>query len=81
MLPEPLRKKVSVVIVEESISSEKVAVMVVSTATSVALLAGAVELTVGAGVASSDTVVNDHVYAAARAFPAKSLAPVVIVAV
>ena len=47
MLPEPLTKKVSVVMVVASITSEKVAVIAVFTATEVALFAGVVELTIG----------------------------------
>ena len=73
-------KNVAVVIVEESMASEKVAVIALFTATSVALLAGVVEETVGAVVSDVAPVVNDQVYSAPRAFPARSLALVVTVA-
>ena len=74
-------RNVAVVMVEESMASEKVAVIAVFTATSVALLAGLVEETIGAVVSDVAPVVNDQVYSAPRAFPAKSLASVVKVAV
>ena len=55
LLPLLLRVNVLVVIVDESMSSLNVAVIVLLTATSVALLTGLVELTVG-GVVSKLTV-------------------------
>jgi len=81
LFPPELTVNVESVIVEESIASEKVAVIAVFTATLVAVLAGVVELTVGAVVSSSDPVVKDQIYSDSRAFPAKSLAPVLMLAV
>jgi len=60
------------------IASLKVAVMLLLRATDVAKSAGAVGLTVGAIMSAA---VKDHTLAAARAFPARSLAPTVTVAV
>ena len=61
MLPEPLTENVSVVMVETSMASDKVAVIDVFTATAVALFAGVVEPTVGGVVSGAEPVVNDHV--------------------
>jgi len=68
-----------VVAVAGSTASLKVAVMFVLTGTLVAVSAGSVEVTVGA-VLSAAPVVKFHVVAAS-ALPAKSLIPVVSVAV
>ena len=54
-----LSVKVLVLIVEELISSLKVAVIVLLIATPIALLAGLVELTVGGVVSGGVDVVND----------------------
>ena len=54
------RSNQPVVMVEESMVSEKVAVIDVLTGTSVSLCEGVVELTVGGSMSVSDPVVNDH---------------------
>ena len=73
--------KVTVVIVKGSIASLKVAVTALLMVTPVAALAGTVELTVGAVVSGVAPVVKVHTLLTASALPAKSLDPVVIVAV
>jgi len=72
--------KLAAVTVAGSTASLKVAVMFVLTGTLVAVSAGSVEVTVGA-VLSAAPVVKFHVALAASALPAKSLIPVVSVAV
>jgi hypothetical protein len=72
--------KLPVVMVEAFIASEKVADTAVFTDTPVAASAGEVEVTVG-GVVSGKPVVKLQVLFAAKALPAASCAPVVIVAV
>ena len=69
------------VTVAGSIASLKVAVMLLLTGTLVAVLAGSVEVTVGAVASAVAPVVKPHVALAANALPAKSLNPVVSVAV
>ena len=66
-------------IVDLCIGSLNVAVITLFRGTPIALAAGSVELTVGSVV--SDAVVNVHILFAAIALPARSFAPVVIVAV
>ena len=74
-------EKFPVVSVPLSIASEKVAVTVVPTATPVAPARGVTELTVGGVVSGGAVVVKVHVAADASPLPARSCAPVVIVAV
>jgi hypothetical protein len=76
-----VKEKVAAVIVAGSIASLKVAVMFPLTSTLVAVSAGSVELTVGAVVSAVAPVVKLHVLLAANALPARSLTPVVTVAV
>jgi hypothetical protein len=76
-----IKVKVVAVIVAGSIPSLKVAVTLLLRATPVARSAGLVELTVGAVVSVDVPVVKLHVLATVKAFPARSLAPVVIVTV
>jgi hypothetical protein len=76
-----VKANVVVVQVAGSIASLKVAVTFLLTTTPVAVLAGSVELTVGAVVSVAVPVVKVHVLLAANALPAGSLTPVVIVAV
>jgi hypothetical protein len=57
------------------------AVIALLMATPVAALTGIVELTVGAVVSKASPVVKFHTKSSASALPAKSLAPMVIVAV
>ena len=74
--------KVAVVIVKGFIALLKVAAMFPPIATPVAAFAGTVvELTVGAVVSGVVPVVKLQTKAVASALPARSLAPVVIVAV
>jgi hypothetical protein len=73
--------KLAVVRVSGSIASLKLAEISVLSATPVAPAAGTVELTVGAVVSGMAPVVKVQVKGLARALPATSLAPVVIVAV
>jgi hypothetical protein len=61
--------------------SLKTAVTDVLVGTSISLFAGLVEVTVGAIRSAAAPVVKLHVFAAAIALPAASLAPVVIIAV
>jgi len=70
-----------VVAVVGSIASLKVAVMLLLTGTLVPVSAGSVEVTVGAVPSAPAPVVKFHVALAANALPAKSLIPVVSVAV
>jgi hypothetical protein len=69
------------VTVAGSIASLKVAVMFVLTGTLVPVSAGSMEITVGAVPSTPAPVVKLHVALAANALPAKSLIPVVSVAV
>ena len=67
--------------VSGSIASLKVAAMFLLRATAVAALAGSVELTVGAVVSGVTPVVKLQLKPVASALPARSLTPVVMVAV
>jgi hypothetical protein len=58
--PPPFSVKFDVVMVDESIASEKVAVIVVLIATLFAPFAGFLEEMVGAVVSGASAVVNDH---------------------
>jgi hypothetical protein len=71
----------AVLIVNGSIASLKVPLMAWLIATAVAPFAGTVELTIGAMVSKVALVVKLQLKSAAGALPAKSLAPVVTVAV
>ena len=77
LLPS-LTVNVFVLMVEDCITSLNVAVMILLIATPVAPLAGLVEMTVGA---IKSPVLKPQVWSKAIAFPAKSLTPVVILAV
>src|SRR5881396_2268799 len=79
--PGPVTLKLAVLIVNGSIGSLKVALMVWLIGTAVAPLAGTVELTDGAVVSRVAPVVKLQLKPVASALPARSLAPVVIVAV
>src|SRR5437762_130210 len=79
--PGPVTLKLAVVTVKGSIASLKVALMVWLIATAVAPLAGTVALTVGRVVSGVTPVVKLQLKSAASAVPARSLAPVVTVAV
>src|SRR5438309_1408082 len=79
--PGPVTLKLAVLIVKGSIASLKVALMVGLIATAEATLAGTVALTVGGVVSGVAPVVKLQLKFAASALPARSLAPVVIVAV
>ncbi|GMU35412.1 MAG: hypothetical protein AMXMBFR20_32840 [Planctomycetia bacterium] len=81
MAPGPVKITVATVMVEGSIASVKVAVKVVLIATPVAALTGNVELTMGAVVSAAVPVEKLHTKLLASALPAKSFAPIVIVAV
>jgi hypothetical protein len=70
-----------VVIVAGSIASLKVALMFLLMGTPVAVSAGSVEVTVGGVTSVVVPVVKVHVWLAANALPARSLNPVVTVAV
>lgn len=76
MAPGPVTVKVVPLMVAAFIASLNVAEMTVLTGTAVARSAGTVDTTEGGGA-----VVNVHTKLAARAAPAGSFAPVVIVAV
>src|SRR3989339_1905451 len=79
MLPLPsLTVNVFVLMVEDCITSLNVAVMILLIATPVAPLTGLVEMTVGA---IKSPVLKPQVWSKAIALPAKSLTPVVILAV
>ena len=73
--------KLVVEIVAGFIGSLKVAVIAVLLATAVAASAGTVNVTVGRVVSGSAAVVKVHTKFVARPLPARSLAPVVTVAV
>src|ERR1041385_972754 len=79
--PGPVTKKLAVLIVEGSIASLKVVLMLWLIATPVAALAGSVELTVGRVVSGAAPVVKLHPKLLSSRLPARSFAPVVIVAV
>src|SRR5438477_29264 len=79
--PGPVTLKLAVLIVKGSIASLKVALMVRLIATAVAPAAGTVALTSGRVVSGVTAVVKLQLKSAASALPARSLAPVVIVAV
>src|SRR5439155_537880 len=79
--PGPVTLKLAVVIVKGSIASLKVALMVWLIGTAVAPLAGTVALTVGGVVSGVAPVVKLQPKSVASALPARSLAPVVTVAV
>src|SRR5213082_37879 len=79
--PGPVNLKLAVLIVKGSIASLKVALMVWLIGTAVAALAGTVTLTVGAVVSGVAPVVKLQLKSAASALPARSLAPVLTVAV
>src|SRR5438046_288096 len=79
--PGPLSVKLAVLIVRGSIASLKVALMVWLIGTAVAPSAGTVELTVGLVVSGVAPVVKLQPKLAASALPARSMAPVEIVAV
>src|ERR1043166_3791007 len=81
VVPGPLSNKLAVLIVNGSIASLKVALMVWLIGTPVAEFAGTVKLTVGAVVSGVAPVVKLQLKAVNSALPARSLAPVVIVAV
>jgi hypothetical protein len=73
--------KLARTIVAGFIASLKVAVTVLATATPVAPEAGIIDTTVGGVVSAATPVVKVHTIGAARAVPATSLTPVVMVAV
>ena len=80
-MPGPVKVKVAVVIVKGSIALLKVALSLLLTATAVAELTGTVEATVGGVVSGVAPVVKLHTKLLAKALPARSLAPVLTVAV
>jgi hypothetical protein len=80
-VPPEASLKLAVVSVELVIASEKVALTEEVSATPVAALAGDVVDTVGGVVSGAAAVVNPQVKLVASAFPAASLAAVVMVAV
>jgi hypothetical protein len=79
--PGPINLKVAVLMVSGSIASLKVALMVWLIGTVVAPLAGTVTLTVGVIVSGVAPVVKLQPKSVASALPARSLTPVVILAV
>src|SRR6185369_7304777 len=79
--PSPVNLKLAVLVVAGSIASLKVALMVWLIATPAAALAGTVRVTVGAVVSWAAPVVKLQLISVASALPARSLAPVVTVAV
>src|ERR1041384_2481941 len=79
--PGPINLRLAVFKVNGSIASLKVALMVWLIGTAVAPLAGTVALTDGAVVSGVAPVVKLQLKAVNSALPARSLAPVVIVAV
>jgi hypothetical protein len=81
VVPGPASVKVNVLIVAGSIPVLKVALTAWLMFTPVAALSGAVEVTVGAVAFEVVPVVNVQAKVLASALPARSLAPVVIVAV
>ena len=80
-MPGPATRKLAVLIVAGSIASLKVALMVWLIATPVAELAGTVVITVGRLVSGAAPVVKLQAKLFSSGLPARSLAPVVIVAV
>jgi hypothetical protein len=81
VVPGPASVKVNVLIVAGSMPVLKVALIVWLMFTPVAVSAGAVEVTVGAVVFEAVPVVKSQTKLLASALPARSLAPVVIVAI
>src|ERR1041385_533259 len=81
VVPGPVTKKLAVLIVAGSIASLKVPLMVWLIATPVAALAGTVAITVGRFVSRAAPVVKLQAKLFSNGLPARSLAPVVIVAV
>ena len=81
VLPGPVTVKVAEVIVNGFIASLNVAATVLLMGTLVWRLVGLMEVTVGAVVFATVPVVNVETKLLANGFPAKSLAPVVIVMV
>src|SRR5947208_6594258 len=79
--PGPVNPKLAVLIVKGFIASLKVALMVWLIGTAVAPLAGTVALTVGGVVSRVAPVVKLQLKPVVSALPARSLAPVVTVAV
>src|SRR5207302_654838 len=79
--PGPVTLKLAVVIVNGSIASLKVALMVWLIGTAVAPLAGTVALTVGGVVSGVAPVVELQLKSVASALPARSLDPVLTVVV
>src|SRR5437867_1667048 len=79
--PGPVTLKLAVLIVNGSIASLKVTLMVWLIGTAVAPLAGTVALTVGRVVSGVAPVVRLQLKSEASALPARSLAPMVAVAV
>ena len=76
-----IRVKVVVLIVEASIASLKVAVIVSLSATFVSALAGPVAARMGAVVSGAMPVVKLQLMSVVSALPARSFAPVLILAV
>src|SRR6185369_4775570 len=81
VLPGPATLKLAVLIVRGSIASLKVALMVWLTGTAVAPSSGTVELTAGGVVSGVAPVVKLQPKLVESALPARSMAPVVTVAV
>src|SRR5438876_7304310 len=79
--PGPVNLKLAVLIVNGSIASLKVALMVWLIGTAAAALTGRVALTVGRVVSGAAPVIKLQPKSVASALPAKSLAPIVILAV
>jgi hypothetical protein len=79
--PGPVNVKVKALSVEGSIALLNVALIPALGATEIAPLPGVVEVTTGAVLFGPTPVVKVQVKATANAFPARSVAPVVIVAV
>src|SRR5207253_200830 len=79
--PGPVTLKLAVLIVKGSIASLKVALMVWLIATARSAVAGTVALTSGRVVSGVTPVVKLQLKSVASALPARSLAPVVTVAV
>ena len=76
-----LKVKVAVLTVKGSIASLNVAARFLPSRTSVAPFAGTVKVTIGAVVSGVAPVVKVHTWSLASGLPARSRAPVVIVAV
>ena len=79
--PGPVSVKVAALSVEGSIALLNVALIAALGGTSVAPVPGVVEITAGAVPSGPEPVVKVQVNAPASGFPARSWAPVVIVAV